>query len=141
MLPSKLRERLFSHALLLGSLILPWQQLLGEDAKAPVPAEAVQKEIEKGIKDLYKEQYAKKSADDMKALARKFLRQRAEPGSDLATRYVVLREARDLAAQGGDAVTAMAAVMEMANLFEVDTALLKTSVIEAVKKSARTASR
>src|SRR5207237_680761 len=61
--------------------------------RAAVPDAGKQKEAEKIIKDLFKDQYAKKAAADRKALARQLLDQAAQSASDPAAAWVMFREA------------------------------------------------
>ena len=71
------------------------------------------------------------------ALARKLLEQGQEAANDdPATRYVLLRDARDLAAAAGDLAVAMAAAEEMVAAFRVKRAATKLAAVPPAGKSA-----
>src|SRR5882672_1002837 len=70
--------------------------------RAPVPEAAKQKEAEKLLKELYKEQYAKKGANDRQILARALLDQARKSLEDPAALWVIYRDAQDFAAQTGE---------------------------------------
>jgi hypothetical protein len=97
--------------------------------RAPVPDAAAQKESEKTLKAAFKDDYAKRAPADLQALARKLLEngRKAEGGSP--DRYVLLREARDLASQNGDLDTAFAAITALAQAFEIDGVAMKTALL------------
>ena len=100
-----------------------------------VPDKAAQDKALKLVRDVFAEEYRKKSAADKLALAAQLLEQAADAGNDDATRYVMLREARDIAAAGGDVDTAMAAVDEMAGRFQkIDAVSLKLEALAASSK-------
>jgi hypothetical protein len=85
--------------------------------KAPprlaVPDEAAQAEALKGMKDLFKEEFSKRRSDDRLALARMLLIRGQQAKLDPAQRFVVLREAGDIAAKHGDVETALASAEEI----------------------------
>ncbi|MCY3020085.1 MAG: hypothetical protein NTW87_13795 [Planctomycetota bacterium] len=103
----------------------------GEDTVPPPPA-SLQKDAEKLIKEVSKEDYAKTKPEDKAALAKKLLKQAEETKDDLAAKYVLWREAGTLAAQGGDMSTALAAVDKMAAEFTVDAVALKKAALTTV---------
>jgi len=73
-----------------------------QEKKAAVPEAAALEEAEKLVRDLFKDEYAKKSLPAKQALAKKLRDQSAEVKDAPATRYVLLREAADLEGDGGD---------------------------------------
>ncbi len=97
--------------------------------RGPEPAAGAQKRAEKLIRGLFKEDYSKRAPADQKALARKLLRQGIDTPDDPAARYVLLREAREIAARCGDMNTALAAIDESARHYEIDGLELKASVL------------
>ena len=107
---------------------------VAQDQRQPVPESAAQKETEKLIKDIFKAEYSKKSPADRIALAKKLLGQGLETKDDLTSRYVVLREARDLAAEAGALDVAFQAIEEMAKSHAIDSAAAKESVLSAASK-------
>lgn len=105
--------------------------------RIPEPDPAAQKEAEKLIREIHKADYVRRSPQDLRDLARSLLREGLETKDDPAARFVLLREARELAAQGGDAVTAVAAVEEAAKTFAVDAVVLKAAALASAARAAR----
>jgi WD40 repeat protein len=99
--------------------------------KADVPSEARLKAAEKLIKDLFREEYAKRVLTDRLALADKLIEKAGQSPDDLALQYVLLREARDLALKAEDLVVALTAAELMAQAFAVDGLALKTAVLKS----------
>jgi len=88
--------------------------------KVAMPAAAKQKESEKTIKDLYKEEFAKTTPKDKAALAAKLDKQADESANDPAARYVLLTQAAALAAQAGELERLTAILDKLAAGFESD---------------------
>jgi tetratricopeptide (TPR) repeat protein len=107
-------------------------------AKAPEPDAASQKEAEAKIREILKADYAKRAPADLQALAGKLIRMGMETRDDPAARYVLLREGRDLAAQGGDTATALKAIDQMEKSYEVDALGMKTAALATAGRAART---
>ncbi|HLY74005.1 MAG TPA: hypothetical protein VKU80_07785, partial [Planctomycetota bacterium] len=105
--------------------------------RAPVPEAAKQKEAEKLIKDLFKDQYAKKAPVDRKALGRLLLTQAAKSRDDLPALWVLYREAQDIAVQGGDVKAAVEALEATAQVFDIDALPLKAGLLTAASKTAK----
>jgi WD40 repeat protein/serine/threonine protein kinase len=97
--------------------------------KAPVPEVAKQDEVAKLIRDLYKDDFAKKAAADRVALAEKLIDVARDTKDKPVERFVLLREARDLAADAGDARIALKAVDELANGYVIDLLEMKIAVL------------
>jgi hypothetical protein len=112
-------------------LLLP-AALARADDRAPVPDADAQAKAEKLIKDLFKADYAKRRASDWQELASKLLQQADETADDPTSRFVLLREARDLAARAGDADLALRAVGELSKNYVVDAPDMKAGVLEKV---------
>jgi len=106
--------------------------------RAPVPDIGRQKQSEKLLKDLFKDQYAKKAPEDRLALARTLIEQAGRFSDDPTSQWVVYREAQDLAAQTGDARLALSAIEAGARIFDVDVVTLKSSALSVVGKNAKT---
>ncbi|HZE97526.1 MAG TPA: serine/threonine-protein kinase [Planctomycetota bacterium] len=98
-------------------------------SKAAVPAAPKLREAESALKERYKDDYANKAASDNIATAKKLLA--LDAPEDAAANYQRLLAARDFAAQGGDAATALASVDRIADTFAVDPLPLKTDGIVA----------
>ncbi len=99
---------------------------------APEPDAAVQKETLKKVRDLFKDEYAKRLPADQLALARKLLQNGVETTGDDAAKFVLLKEAREIAVAVGDVETALRSVDETAKAFVVDAAALKLAVLGKV---------
>src|SRR5271154_1277035 len=83
------------------------------DARAAEPSAADEAAAEKTIHELFKAAYAKRDPSERVARAQRFLRESATEANP-PLRYVMLREARDLAASAGDYPTAHTAIDRMA---------------------------
>lgn len=89
-------------------------------ARKPIPDDAAQKEAEKLIKDVFKKEYSDKSVEAQKAFARKLLQQGIETNDDVAAKFVLFREARDIAVGIGDIEVIIKAIDRMASEYDVD---------------------
>jgi hypothetical protein len=105
-------------------------------SRLPIPSAAAQAAAEKLIHELFQSQYAQHTAAARRALAQKLLQQAGETRRDPAARYVLLREARDLASQGADATTAIRAIVEMNRSFQIDALPLKLAALVAIHHDA-----
>ena len=99
--------------------------------RSPVPDAAAVKEPEKRVREIFKREYARKTPADQAALART-LRTQAASETDPATRYVLLREARDLSAAGDDLPGALEAVDLLAAHFELDILPAKQALLSKI---------
>jgi len=105
--------------------------------RAPVPDAAKQREAEKTIRELFKDQYAKKAPADRKALSRLLLDNAAKSHDDPVACWVLCREAQDVASQNCDVRAAFDAVDAMARIFDVDSLLLKNGALASAGKAAK----
>jgi hypothetical protein len=106
--------------------------------RVPVPDAAKQKEAEKQVRDLFKDQYSKKTQADRRALARALLQQAAKSQDDPLAFWVLCREAQDVAAQACDPKTALDALDAAAGLIDCDVLALKTAAMTAAGRAAKT---
>src|SRR6185295_1666601 len=88
--------------------------------RAAVPLAAQQKEAEKTIKDVYKDELLKSAPKDKLALAEKLEKQADESVNDVAARYALFTQAAILSAQAGDLVRLTAILDKLTNGFESD---------------------
>jgi len=89
--------------------------------KMPIPSQAEQDEALALIREVFKEDYDQaKTAPQRAALARKMLDQANQPGTKPTSRFVLLRVAKDVAAEAGDVETAFEAIEQMAAGYDVD---------------------
>jgi hypothetical protein len=120
--------------ILLALLVTP--SVRGQAEKQPVPNSAKQGPVLYKLKNDYKADYAKREAPDQLALAATFLKEAKQPGVEAVRKYVLLREARELAVNGGDLGIAFDAIDEMARDFAVDPTELKvTAMANSVSRS------
>jgi hypothetical protein len=106
--------------------------------RLPVPDAAKQKDAEKLVKELFKDQYAKKSQADRQSLARALLDQAKASKDDPVSLWVLYREAQEVAVQSCDVRTAVAAIEEASKAFDVDPLAMKNAALAAAGKVAKT---
>jgi hypothetical protein len=102
-----------------------------------VPDPAAQKEAERVIRDIFKEDYNKRTGPDKKALAKTLLDQALESKNDPASQFVLLREARDLASQAGDIETSFKSIDEIGKRFAVESMAMKLEVLASTRTSVK----
>ncbi len=105
---------------------------------APAPEAAKVKEAEKAIREAFKADYARRAPADLAALAKKLLAEGQKVQDDPVARFAMIAEAKDLAAQGGDVPTAMAAIDDLDRAFVVDAAAMKGEALAAASRTAKT---
>ena len=115
------------------------RMLQAQEAKAPVPDAAAQKEIEATIKELFKSEYASKDLRQLRALANTLLTKGDETRDDPATRYVLLREAKDIAAKVGSVTTGLRATKLLIQSFELPSIETRLGFLNQVSKRVRDA--
>lgn len=106
--------------------------------KAPPPSAEDQKRLAKGVRELYKADYANPAPADQRALALKLMDDAAATDAQTPTKYVLLTEARDVAAKLGAPVLTLEAVDEMGRHYAIDLAAAREDALEAVGKAAKT---
>src|SRR5258708_21999371 len=114
--------------------------LLLEDVPAqriPEPDSDAQKAALKQIKDLFKDEYARKTASDQVDLARKLIKTGTDSTVDMNTKYVCLTEARDLAVAASDATVSMEAVTLVGKSFMIAVPAAKMAVLGKLATGAR----
>ena len=127
----RLRGGDMMHSLVLGLAVLVGSALAQADSSRPaVPSKAELVEAEKLVKTLYKAEYAKTKAADRAAFAATLLGQAADTKDDLKAKYVLLHEARDMAARGGDHEDYLKAADEIAATFKVSPAEARAASVD-----------
>lgn len=121
----------------LAALVLAIGLVAPQEKRLPMPEAAQIREAEKTVKDLFKAEYAKKTAGDRSALA-KLLLQAAAGQSNPAEKWVCLAQAQELATQAIDWDLAYEAVHQTTLAFEVDGPGLKFAFLAQAAKAART---
>ncbi len=112
--------------------------LFADQDRVPEPTKQAQVEAEKLVKDVYKDDYAKRGPDERRALAEKLLSEGRNTKSDTNTEYVLLREARDMAIQVADIETAIDAIKELNAAFVVDAVDMKLKALTSIRSSSHT---
>ena len=108
-----------------------------DSKRIPIPDPARQRETEKQVRDLFKEEYARKSAADRKKLARELLEQASRSQDDPVAMWVLYREAQDLSAMACDIPMLVESLDAAARHFEVDPASAKAGALAAAGKVAK----
>jgi len=125
---------------LLTSFTTVWaQERDASESKAPVPTPLARKDAEKSVRRAFRSGYAKRGADDRRDLARELLAEGKKSSVDAVTRYVLLDEARSIAASIADLGTARSAIARLTRDFRVDrVALTEETLLDVprVRKSA-----
>lgn len=112
-----------------GSARVAWA---AEEERQPEPAVAKQAEAEKLIKDVYKDDFAKRGPDERRALAKRMLED-AKTTKDPATQFVLLQQAREIGAALADIDLSLAACGELGQRFVVDGPDLKLKALVTIK--------
>ncbi len=108
------------------------------NARPPVPDAEKQKVAEKAVKDLFKEQYAKKGVADRRVLGRQLLIEAGKSQSDPAALWVLCREAQEVSTQTVDVGTANQAIEFASEFFDLDSIALKSAALTTMTKQAKT---
>ncbi len=112
--------------------------LFADQDRATEPSKQAQVEAEKLVKEVYKEDFAKRGPVERRALAEKLLSEGRNTKSDPNTEYVLLSEARDMAIQVADIPTAMDAIKELDSAFVVDAVDMKLKALISLRGSSHT---
>jgi hypothetical protein len=88
--------------------------------RAEAPDVREQARAAREAREVFQKEYAATGAGARRALARKLLAQGVETANDPAARFVLFREARDLAAGAGDAAVACRAIELLDRYFAID---------------------
>jgi hypothetical protein len=106
-----------------------------------VPEGAALAKAEAGIRELYKDEYKKVKHSEMSSFAERLLEEAGNVSDDVATLYVLMNEARDVAARAADAALAFKAIDELAARFVVDGETMKIAALERAVREAHTPER
>lgn len=112
-------------------------QSKSKPVRAPLPDASKVREAEKTVKELFKDEYAKKQPADRQKLIKVLLDQAKDVQAELPLRWVLYREAQDLAGQLGSVDIAFEAVDGAAAVFEIDALAAKNVVLASAAKSAK----
>lgn len=123
-----MRHLAFGFTLVLSIAVTTMAEEKPARPKAEIPSAEKNKESEKLVKELFKAEYGKIDAASLRLLYLKLMQQAEENKADPAAEYVLLREARDVAVQAGDADMATAAYARFEAAFVVNYDLLLTEI-------------
>lgn len=112
-----------------------------DSPRTPVPDEESQKTALAQIQSIYKSDYEKsKSASQRLEMAHKMLKEADGTTDDVVAKFVLLRVARDIAAQQGDLSTAFESIDRISEAYEADSVPMKIdaakTAVKAMKSSA-----
>ncbi len=113
-----------------AALLLAAPLTRADDRKPPPDADA-QAKAETQIKDLFKEDFAKRKPADRQALAAKLVQETADADNDAPRKFVLLRLASEVAARAGDVAAALHAIDAQAQEFTIDAPALKAVALDA----------
>jgi hypothetical protein len=107
--------------------------------KLPIPDHASLVQARKLFDDVFKEEYenAKETAD-LQSLAKVILQKGIDSKDGPATQFVLLCQARDIAARACDGPLAFKAVDELDRIFAIDAMAMKGESLKQLSKAART---
>jgi hypothetical protein len=120
-----------------NAAVLPVKAPVDVSKRAGVPDQAKQREAEKLVKELFREQYSKKAASDRKVLGRLLMDQAAKTQDDPTALWVLYREAQDAAIQSCDVVTIISAIETAARFFDIDSMSMKNAALTSASKVAK----
>ncbi|MCE9565102.1 MAG: hypothetical protein K8U57_23980 [Planctomycetes bacterium] len=91
-----------------------------DGGRATVPDDAAIAKAEATIRQVLKDDYAKKTPADQKALAQKLLKLAGETTDDPVSRYVMLRDAREFAQGIADPTVTLQAIDSLAKWYQIN---------------------
>lgn len=121
-------------------LLALWAVILLQDPgtqRIPEPDAEAQKQAVKALKDLFKEEYTRKTAAEQLDLARKLLATSADASIDMSTKYACLTEARDLAVAAADAGLALEALTLLGKSYLIAVPAAKLAVLNKLTAGAK----
>lgn len=109
-----------------------------QDKRSPEPPAKDQEEARKRVRELFRDEYAKKSPADVLTLAQKLLKQAQENKGDAALMFTLLREAKEKAVEAGDPTTALDAIDQTAVQFIFSAIEAKSETLDRLRKRTTT---
>ncbi len=133
----KLWEEAVRAGLDVGHLLAELDASEAAAKKPPLPKEDQLQEAEKEVKEAYARHYARATIPKaQEELARKLLAD-VQKTTDPMKRFVMLREARDLAASASELRLAASAIEQMAEQYQVDLIQMKLQMLKKAAEGAR----
>lgn len=109
-----------------------------QEKRRPVPSPEAQKQTERVVHEVFKENFAKTGVEERLAFAEMLVQQAVETNDNPVARFVLLRESCELAAQTGAWRLAVKAIDVMSRHFDVDSPALKISALAAASQNIKT---
>ncbi len=100
--------------------------------RAPIPSDATLAKAEATIRQVLKDDYAKKTPAELKAFAQKLIKLAGETADDQASRYVMLRDARDFAQGVADPALTLQAIDGLAKWYQIDGPVQQLASLEKI---------
>ena len=139
---SRCPKRTAPEILLVAAAMLAGAAAALAQEKKPLPDAAAQKHARELLRDLYgQEREAAKTSAEKTELAKKLLDQAAKTQDDPASHFVLLQTAKDVAADAGDAETALEAVGQIVRAYQVDPIEMQLDCVQALAKAAKLSSQ
>jgi len=135
----RLDERLGDVGPLVSPVVPTAPRIDPQDGRSAVPEQAAQAQAEKTVKGIFKDLYGKRTQSDLAVLGKKLFEQGMQTTADPVARFVLLREARDAAAQAADVETSRAAIDELARVYSVDAIEMTSAALATASKAAKSA--
>jgi formylglycine-generating enzyme required for sulfatase activity len=108
------------------------------DSRLPIPDNSAQQQAAKTVAETYQQALQKaRTNEDRSALAQRLLEQATKLGDDPAGRFVLLRGACTMAAEASDADTAVKAIDQLNESYQVDAPQMRLEALSAASKKAR----
>ena len=110
--------------------------MAAEPKKLPIPDPDQQRSVHADVRTLFRGEYAKKTAADLRAFAAKLLQLGAETKGDIASRFVLISEGRDLAAKAADPALVLKAISQLGSEYQIDEVAMKADALDATGAAA-----
>lgn len=110
----------------------------GKPGLPGVPPLPKLKEAEKSVRERFKSDYARTGQSDRRALAEKLLALAQTTKDDPAILFILLRDARDQAAQGGDVSLALGSIDALSKAFALDPLEMEIAALTVASRNLRT---
>lgn len=114
--------------------ILAMALALAGQGTAAEPAAKDQEDARKRVREIFKDDYAKKLPADVRAFAQKLLKQGQENKGDIPLTFVLLREAREKAVDALDPSLALEAVEVAARTFAISAIEQKGEALDRIQR-------
>jgi hypothetical protein len=102
--------------------------------RVPEPDVKEQDAARKRIREIFKDDYAKKAPSDVQALAKKLLKQGQENKADFPLTFVLLREAREKAIEALDPLIALEAIEVASRTFVIPVIQQKGEALDRIQR-------